>query len=89
MNRYAVTVGTPGGAFDLCTEDDAAKALRVRDLARGDTRSRRVVFVTDTDAVDPPQSGEIDWCENCGLVPVFASAGTCPDECTQQEVSDS
>lgn len=48
--------------------DDVASALRARDAKRERSNPRQVHYrVIDEEAVDVGSSGELEWCEACGL----------------------
>lgn len=76
--RYIVREGSPGGERVLAERESDAGALMRRDELRAACGSGRLVFdAIDTHATDPPESGELEWCERCGIGPVLASAGEC------------
>lgn len=88
--RYIVREGSRGGERELVSFATPAEALERRDVYREAAgEGRAVVFdAIDTDAVDPPESGELDWCPACGK-PELASRlaiGECamPDEGRQE-----
>jgi hypothetical protein len=79
--RYLLQEGSRGGARDLALFHRAESALRARDAYSSIRGRRAIIFrVLDTEAVDPPESGEMEWCGTCGQRPTLASADEC-EEC--------
>lgn len=76
---FILREGSPGGERYLGEYTDAAEALRRRDWLRRGADSRRFIFDVLGRDTDPPETGEIDWCEGCGEAAVLKSQeiGSC------------
>lgn len=71
--RYVLREGSRGGERILGQGDDPGPLLDRRDDQREVFPANRRVFdVIDTDATDPPESGVVERCPECGT-PVLAS----------------
>lgn len=76
---FYVREGSPGGERSMGDYGDALEALARRDYLRSQPHGRRVYAVIGRDT-DPPETGEVEWCEGCERVAVLASAELC-DAC--------
>lgn len=81
-HRYVLTGADRYGVFYELRSDDPAKLLRLRDThgdkGREQDRSGNTAAlyeVIDCDAVDPPERGTMEWCDDCLAEPVLSKAG--------------
>lgn len=76
--RFVIREGSMGGEHDAGAGDDPGTLLKRRDWLRRGTDPRRFVFdVIDTESVDPPETGVVEWCEICEVTPMLASQEEC------------
>lgn len=82
---FYLRIGTPGGEMDGGRFSDPVAALRQRDFRSGGP-GKWVYQVLSRDT-DPPETGEVEWCEGgCGT-PVLASQGLC-GECDAEAINE-
>lgn len=82
---YTLHVGTPGGDGEVGVFADPYEALRERDERQAKVGSRIRPYYVVSDDTDPPESGEVEWCEDCGSTAVLKSHGVCNDCATDDK----
>lgn len=81
MARFVLREGSRGGERILGQGDEPGALLELRDqLRERHSRFSRRFDVIDTEATDPPESGEMDRCPDCGE-PMLASFLDYPEKC--------
>lgn len=72
-DRYLLREGSRGGERILAQSPDPEPLFdRLDELKESASPWARVIDVIDTDATDPPESGVVERCPECGT-PVLAS----------------
>jgi hypothetical protein len=78
---YRVMRADRSGEDELAKSSDPEKALIARDAMHKHPNAQRraVSYRVLSDDVDPPESGEVEWCQACLAVAVLGSTETCAE----------
>lgn len=74
---YRLMVGTPAGADEVSQHENPLDALRERTRLRGEGPNHLRIYFVLSDDTDPPETGEVEWCNGCGDEACLASQDIC------------